>query len=106
MNQLWQQLAIASNWPIIAAVTVLSALGVMSIWVDSPADGPKQLVFLAVAVAVMAAIQGVNYVILGRYAWVLFIVSIILIGYTLPGGLAEKHFHTIPGVHSIKGACC
>jgi rod shape determining protein RodA len=106
MNQLWQQLAIASNWPIIAAVTVLSALGVMSIWVDSPADGPKQLVFLAVAVAVMAAIQGVNYVILGRYAWVLFILSIILIGYTLLGGLAEKHFHPLPGVHSIKGACC
>jgi rod shape determining protein RodA len=106
MNQLWQQLAIASNWPIIAAVTVLSALGVMSIWVDSPADGPKQLVFLAVAVAVMAAIQGVNYVILGRYAWVLFFISIILIGYTLLGGLAEKHFHPLPGVHSIKGACC
>jgi cell division protein FtsW (lipid II flippase) len=106
MNQLWQQLAIASNWPVIAAVTVLSALGVMSIWVDSPADGPKQLVFLAVAVAVMAVIQGVNYVILGRYAWVLFFISIILIGYTLLGGLAEKHFHTIPGVHSIKGACC
>lgn len=106
MNQLWQQLAIAANWPVLAAVTVLSALGVMSIWVDSPADGPKQLVFLAVAVAVMAAVQAVNYLILGRYAWALYFLSLILIGYTLLGSLAEKHNHSIPGVHSIKGACC
>jgi cell division protein FtsW (lipid II flippase) len=101
MNQLWQQLAIASNWPVLAAVTVLSTLGVMSIWVDSPADGPKQLAFLAVAIFVMGAIQGVNYLILGRYAWGLFFLSIILIGYTLLGRFAD-----IPGVHNIKGAYC
>jgi cell division protein FtsW (lipid II flippase) len=106
MNQLWQQLAIAANWPVLAAVTVLSALGVMSIWVDSPADGPKQLVFLAVAVGVMAAVQGVNYLILGRYAWGLYFLSLILIGYTLLGSFAEKHGHSIPGVHTVKGACC
>src|SRR5580658_8074970 len=106
MNQLWQQLAIAANWPVLAAVTVLSALGVMSIWVYSPADGPKQLAFLAVAVGVMAAVQGVNYLILGRYAWALYFLSLILIGYTLLGSFAEKHQHSIPGVHTINGACC
>jgi cell division protein FtsW (lipid II flippase) len=106
INRLWQQLAIAANWPVLLAVTVLSVLGVMSIWVDSPADGPKQLVFLAVAVGVLAAMQAVNYLVLGRYAWPLYIFSLVLIGYTLLGGLAESHGHSLPGVHSSHGACC
>jgi cell division protein FtsW (lipid II flippase) len=101
MNRLWRQLAIATNWPVLVAVTVLSTLGVWSIWVDSPADGPKQLVFLAVAVAVMAAVQGVNYLVLGRYAWALYFLSLLLLGYTLLG-----EFHSIPGVHYTKGAYC
>ncbi len=106
MNRIWQQLAIAANWPVLLAITVLSVLGVMSIWVDSPADGSKQLVFLAVAVGVLAAMQAVNYLVLGRYAWLLYIVSLILIGYTLVGSFAESHGHSIPGVHTINGACC
>ncbi|HEX4053358.1 MAG TPA: FtsW/RodA/SpoVE family cell cycle protein [Tepidisphaeraceae bacterium] len=106
MNRIWQQLAIATNWPILAAVAVLSVLGVMSIWIGPSDDGPKQLVFLAVAVAVMAALQTVNYLHLGRYAWPLYFLSLILIGYTLLGGFAEEHGHSIPGVHSINGACC
>jgi cell division protein FtsW (lipid II flippase) len=106
MNRLWQQLAIASNWPVLLAVTVLSALGVMSIWVQSAADGTKQLVFLAVAVGVLAAMQAVNYLVLGRYAWLLYILSLMLIGYTLLGNFAQYHGHPIPGVHSINGACC
>lgn len=106
MNRIWQQLAIATNWPILAAVAVLSVLGVMSIWVDSPADGPKQLVFLAAAVGVMGALQTVNYLNLGRYAWPLYFLSLILIGYTLLGGFMENHHHPIPGVHAINGACC
>jgi len=105
-NRLWQQLAIAANWPVLLAVTVLSVLGVMSIWVDSPADGTKQLVFLAIAVGVLAAMQAVNYLVLGRYAWLLYITSLILIGYTLLGSVAQSHGHSLPGVHSIKGACC
>jgi rod shape determining protein RodA len=105
VNRIWQQLAIASNWPILAAVTVLSVLGVMSIWVDSTADGPKQLVFLAVAIGVMGALQTVNYAILGRYAWALYFLSLILIGYTLLGSFMENR-HPLPGVHSVKGACC
>src|SRR6202034_2935079 len=106
MNRIWQQLAIAANWPVLLAVTVLSVLGIMSIFVDSPADGPKQLVFLGVAVGVMAAMQAVNYLVLGRYAWLLYIVSLMLIGYTLLGSFADSHGHSIPGVHVIKGACC
>ncbi len=103
MNRLWQQLAIATNWPILAAVAVLSTMGVTSIAVASPTDGPKQLVFLAVAVGVLFLMQTVNYLILGRYAWGLYIFSLLLIAYTLLGRLDEGH---IPGVHSIKGAAC
>src|SRR5277367_880553 len=106
MNRLWQQLAIAANWPVLLAVTVLSVLGVMSIWVDKPLEGPKQLVFLAIAVGVLAAMQAVNYQILGRYAWTLYILSLLLIAYTLVGSVAEAHGHSIPGVHSSHGACC
>ena len=33
-NKLWERLAIATNWPVLVAVGVLSALGVLSIWED------------------------------------------------------------------------
>jgi cell division protein FtsW (lipid II flippase) len=106
MNRLWQQLAIATNWPVLAAVAVLTALGLVSVWSDSPADGPKQLLFLCVAVFLMAAMQSFSYLTLGRYAWALYFLSLILIGYTLLGALAEAHHHPLPGVHAIKGASC
>jgi rod shape determining protein RodA len=106
MNRVWAQLAIATNWPVLLAVAVLSTLGVMSIWADTRDQGTRQLIFLAVAVGVMAAMQSANYQILGRYAWALYIVSLGMVGYTLVGGIAEAHGHPIPGVHSTKGACC
>ena len=106
MNRVWAQLAIASNWPVLVAVTVLSTLGVMSIWADVPDQGSKQLVFLAVSVGVMAAMQSVNYQVLGRYAWALYIAGLLLVGYTLVGGIAVAHHHPLPGVHAINGACC
>ena len=106
MNRVWAQLAIATNWPVLLAVAILSTLGVMSIWADSRDQGTKQLIFLAVAVAVLAAMQSANYQILGRYAWALYILSLGLVGYTLVGGIAEAHGHPIPGVHSTRGTCC
>jgi cell division protein FtsW (lipid II flippase) len=105
MNRLWQQLAIATNWPVLAAVAVLSALGAMSIWVHAlrvgTNAGTKQLLFLAVAVGILCLLQTVNYLILGRYAWGLYVFSLILVGYTLLGS-----FTSVPGVHAVKGACC
>lgn len=101
MNRLWQQLAIATNWPVLVAVAVLSTAGVVSIWADSPADGPKQLAFLGVAVAVMAAVQAVNYTILGRFAWPFYFFSLVLVVYTVAGS-----YVALPGVRPIKGASC
>jgi len=107
MNRLWQQLAIATNWPVLVAVTVLSVLGVISIWVaPAPADGPKQLVFLAIALGCMAAVQTVNYLALGRYAWGLYFLSLVLIGYTVLGGIAEQHGHPLPFVRGVNKAHC
>ena len=104
MNRIWQQLAIAPTGRI-AAVTVLSVLGVMSIWVDPPADGPKQLVFLAVAVGVLSAMQAVNYLVLGRYAWLLYILSLILIGIPLWAALPRAWaFHPRRALHQRRRA--
>ena len=65
MNRLWQQLAIATNWPVLVAVAVLSSFGIISIWADNPDDGIKQLIFLGVAVACMTLFQAVNYLKIG-----------------------------------------
>ena len=55
MRKIWQQLAIATNWPVVAAVIVLSLVGVVSVWGDTPADGKKQLVFLFVGLGLLVA---------------------------------------------------
>src|SRR5438270_204452 len=82
-SRLWQRLAIATNWPVLVAVAVLSALGVLSIWedkkLDGSSDGPKQLIFLCVAIFCMAMFQAVNYQKIGRYAWGFYLVSMGLI---------------------------
>src|SRR5437868_5816592 len=85
MNRIWQQLAIATNWPILVAAGVLSALGVLSIYADNPTDGTRQLVFLAVAVACMALFQAVDYRTIGRLSWGFYVVSLLLVLYTVAG---------------------
>jgi cell division protein FtsW (lipid II flippase) len=100
MNKLWQQLAIATNWPVLAATAVLTALGVMSIWADSRADGQKQLVFLFVGVLAMAAFQAFDYRLIGRFSWGLYVLSLMLILYTVLGTKM-----TLPFARPIKGQC-
>lgn len=104
-NKLWQQLAIATNWPVLVAVGVLSTLGIVSIWSDSPADGAKQLVFLSVAIGCMALFQVVDYRSIGRLAPAFYLFSLGLVLYTVFGKVAEKLHHPLPFVHTIKGAC-
>jgi cell division protein FtsW (lipid II flippase) len=109
MNKIWQQLAIATNWPILVAVAVLSTMGVLSIWADSQAnvgaalqsDHKRQIAFLVVGIVCMGAFQAVNYQKIGRYAWGFYIFSFLLIGYTVAGSMV-----TLPGVPrgGVKGA--
>jgi rod shape determining protein RodA len=100
MNKRWQQLAIATNWPVLAAVGVLTSLGCMSIWADSRADGIKQLVFLGVGVLAMAAFQAFDYRLIGRFAWGFYLLSLVLILYTVLGTKMN-----LPFAKPIKGQC-
>ena len=102
-NKVWQQLAIATNWPVLVAVAVLSAMGIISILAANPADAYKQCIFLAVSVGCLALFQAVNYQVLGRFAWTVYVLSMGLIIYTVIGGMAANHGHPIPGVHNTKG---
>ena len=100
MKKLWQQLAIATNWPVLAAVGVLTCLGVMSIWADSRADGIKQLVYLTVGVLAMAAFQAFDYRWIGRFSWGFYAFSLALILYTVLGTKMA-----LPFARPIKGQC-
>jgi len=113
VRKTWQQLAIATNWPVLVAVLVLSAMGIISIFAASRAqaaaasrfDGMKQCIFLGVAILCMALFQIVNYQKIGRVAWLFYLLSLMLVLYTVMGNVAEAHGHPLPGVHSTKGVC-
>jgi rod shape determining protein RodA len=100
VQKFWQQLAIATNWPILVAVLVLSLTGVITIWGFDPGEGKKQLIFLVVGVGCLIAFQAVNYLYIGRFAWGFYILSALLILYTVLG--VSLH---LPGVKEINGAC-
>lgn len=103
MNKLWQQLAIATNWPVLAAVAVLATIGVVSVSADAPGDGQKQLVFLFVGLGCMLAFQAVNYQIIGRFAWVFYGLSLLLVMYTVLGAAIGGRT-PIPFVRNVNGA--
>ena len=92
-------MAIYTNWPVIAAVFVLTGIGLISIWADQRADVSKQLKFLGAAVVGMSLFQVVNYQILGRFAWGFYGFSLLLILYTVAGGVVG-----LPGVRRTNGA--
>ena len=99
MRKLWEQLAIATNWPVLVAVAILSAMGVLSIWVTEPAAGMKQLVFLCVSFVCMMLFQAVNYQQIGRWSWPFYFFSMALVAYTLVGARIPG----LPFVHETKG---
>src|SRR5687768_16870952 len=98
MKKALQQLGIATNWPILVAVAVLTSLGCLSIWSDSRADGIKQLIYVGVGITAMAAFQAIDYRLIGRFSWAFYALSLALIFYTVLG--SEM---TIPFARKIKG---
>jgi rod shape determining protein RodA len=100
MRRLWEQLAIATNWPVLVSVLVLSSVGILSIWVTDRPDGIKQSVFLGVSFVCMMAFQAANYQAIGRWSWPFYLFSLSLIAYTV---VAQK-VHGLPFVHETKGA--
>jgi rod shape determining protein RodA len=101
MNRFWQQLGIATNWPILVAVGVLTAIGCVSIAADATADVRMQLIFLAIGAVGMFLFQAVNYLEIGRYAWPFYLVSLLLVIYTVLPGMPRSGFGSVP---NIKGA--
>jgi cell division protein FtsW (lipid II flippase) len=83
LNKLWQQLAIATNWPVVAAVVVLTSVGVLTIWADQPQDALRQLMFMGVGLACMFLFQAVDYRTIGRWSWAFYVLSLLLVGYTV-----------------------
>jgi cell division protein FtsW (lipid II flippase) len=100
MSRVWRQLAIATNWPILVAVVVLSAAGLLSIWQAVPGDGIKQLVWIVFGFGLMLAMQSFHYLSIGRYSWLFYIASLLLIIYTVLGAVTGS----MPGVSRINGA--
>lgn len=109
LNRIWQQLAIATNWPVLVSVLVLAAMGLISIAASDRAaaaahlaqqnNASRQLVFLGVSIGCMLLFQAVNYQVIGRWGWGLYVISLLLIIYTVIG----KKVH-VPGVHNVNGA--
>jgi cell division protein FtsW (lipid II flippase) len=83
---------------VLLAVLLLSSLGAVSIWADSRAEGGKQLIYLAVAFGCLFAFQAINYRVIGRFVWPFYILSLLLVAYTVIGAHVS-----LPFVHNIKG---
>ena len=96
---LWQRLAIATNWPVLASVTVLSLVGVLTIRAYDVGQGSRQLTYLAVAIVALLAFQAVNYQKIGRFAWLFYFLSFLPLGYTVLGSIV-----TVPLVANRNGA--
>jgi len=102
MNRFWQQLAIATNWPVLVAVVLLSLVGVVTIWSHDPDTGRKQLMFMGIGVGCMFLFQTVNYQRLGRYAWPFYAVSLLLCIYTILPGVPEHGIGSVPRINGAK----
>jgi len=99
MPKLWRQLGIATNWPVLVAVAVLSATGVITIWGRDADLGKKQLMFLGLGLVVMALLQATSYQRLGRWAWPFYGLSMALLIYTVAPGVPRSGFGSVPDHH-------
>src|SRR4051812_12247694 len=108
MNKLWKQLAIATNWPVLVAVVVLSSLGLVSVWAHSIADPrsaqdvQKQIMFIAIGLTLMFVMQAVNYQQLGRWGWPFYLLSLLLLIYTILPGMPKRGFLGVVEVHEAR----
>src|SRR5947209_8232621 len=101
MNRFFRQLGISTNWPILVAVGVLTAIGCVSIAADTTASVKMQLIFLAIGAVGMFLFQAINYQEIGRYAWPFYLIALGLTVYTVLPGMPRHGFGSVP---NIKGA--
>ena len=101
MNRFWSKFGIATNWPILLGVTLLAAIGCVSIAADASASVRMQLTFIGIGAAGMFLFQAVNYQVIGRYSWPFYFFSLLLVIYTVLPGMPRGGFGSVP---NIKGA--
>lgn len=77
-----------AGWAIAAAVVALSAIGIASIYVtdthyiaghDGPANAVKQILRFIAGAAVASMILRIGYPVIGRYAYILFLVGVVIL---------------------------
>jgi cell division protein FtsW (lipid II flippase) len=89
-TRLWRQLAIGTNWPVLLAVGLLSATGLVTVWFDvkpdGKSDGAHHLAYIICGIICMVAFQAVNYQLIGRYAWAFYLGALALVTFTVVGG--------------------
>lgn len=101
-SRIWRQLAIPSNWPVLAAVAVLSSMGIVAMWAEAPEAAQKQVYFLGIGLAMMALFQVVNYLVIGRWATAFYALSMGLILYTVAAA-AIGGDNPLPLVRKLNG---
>lgn len=107
MGRIWQQLAIATNWPVLVAVAVLAMFGLLTMYADSArnaSDFNKHCIYLLVGLVCMAAFQAVNYQKIGRFATAFYVLSLLLILYTVIGAEFVQRGVPVPGIRKVNGA--
>lgn len=85
-RSLWRQLALASNWPLLAAVAALCSVGMLTLAHVDPGAARNQAVFLLIGFLCMAVFQGVNYAKLQRFALPFYLIALALVVIVLVGG--------------------
>lgn len=72
-----------TNALVIFSIAVLSVAGICSIWAADPEHGKKQALFVALGTGVLLVMQGMHYKAIGRAAWLLHLLALLAIAYTL-----------------------
>lgn len=108
MPRFWRQLAIATNWPVLVAIAVLCSLGLISIIARSnlderyAADPKKQFLFILLGIGCMLLMQSLHYRHIGRLAWGFYILSLLLLIYTISPGVPASGFLSVPEINGAK----
>lgn len=100
LRPITRQLALTYTWPIFLALIALSVFGTVSIRAYSPGEASKQFVFIAISCILLLLIQGFHYQQTARYAWGVYLLTLLPVLYTLGG-----RFLNLPLAPAVHGQC-
>ena len=100
LRPITRQLALGYTWPIFLAVSALALFGAVSIRAYSPDEANKQVAFIALSIILLLVVQGFHYQQTARYAWGVYLLSLLPVLYTIGG-----RFLDLPLAPPVKGQC-